>query len=118
MRVIIAGSRKVSEAKAMPFIRAFAKLYDVKVVLCGMARGVDRAGRTWARKNGITVEPYPAKWDGDKGKNAGFARNQEMVDADADAALVIHVGTGGSYDIMGRARAAGLLVVEVRLPLE
>lgn len=89
MRVLIAGSRDIADPALI--IQAVQNSgFTVDVLICGMARGVDRLAYDWAIANGIPVEEYPADWDR-LGKSAGMVRNRKMVEV-ADAAIVIWDG--------------------------
>jgi hypothetical protein len=102
MRVIIAGSRdNVSQADIDHAIEASGWVKEITVVVSGAARGADRMGENWAKRNGITIDSRPANWD-KYGKSAGYKRNQEMAD-NADALIAVwdgvSRGTGHMVDI-------------------
>lgn len=60
--------------------------FEITEVVSGTAKGIDQFGEAWARKKGIPIKRFAAKWD-QYGKAAGFMRNKEMA-AYADAAIV------------------------------
>jgi hypothetical protein len=102
MRVIVAGSRdNVSQADIGNAIEASGWVKEITVVVSGAARGADRMGENWAKRNGITIDSRPANWD-KHGKSAGYKRNQEMAD-NADALIAVwdgvSRGTGHMVDI-------------------
>jgi hypothetical protein len=102
MRVIVAGSRdNVSQADIDNAIEASGWVKEITVVVSGAARGADRMGENWAKRNGITIDSHPADWD-KHGKSAGYKRNQEMADS-ADALIAVwdgvSRGTGHMIDI-------------------
>lgn len=102
MRVIVAGSRdNVSQTDIDHAIEASGWVKEITVVVSGAARGVDRMGENWAKRNGITIDSRPANWD-KYGKSAGYKRNQEMAD-NADALIAVwdgvSRGTGHMVDI-------------------
>ncbi len=73
------------------------------VVIHGAYRGVDAHADTWAKANGVRVEPHRARWN-ELGKKAGPVRNQEMVDAGADLALTFPGPRSvGTWDLIRRA---------------
>ena len=87
MRVIIAGSRNMSQSKQKWIARAVELSgFDVTEVVCGLARGADTLGKLWAESVGIPVAEFPAEWD-KYGKSAGPRRNTQMLEY-ADALIV------------------------------
>lgn len=62
---------------------------------------------------GVTQEQHSADWD--KGRTAGFLRNQEMVDAGAYVCLAFVIAgkskSKGTRDCIRRAKKAGIPVV-------
>ena len=127
MRIIVAGSRSCKdEAIIEEAIQEGLKELDITptVFIHGDAVGVDKISGKICERLGFTVIKYPAKWKDIKGKpeseiksnnygkywvKAGFARNQLMAD-NADALIAINLGTGGTDDIIARAKKAGLKV--------
>lgn len=86
--------------------------------------GADRFSEEWAGERGITVDPFPAKWDDTQAPGAvvrrrrngqpynllaGFWRNQEMVDSGLDGCVAFPGGTG-TADMVRRCEAAGVKV--------
>lgn len=108
MRVIIAGSRSITEpqhvAAAMATITA-----PIDEVISGGAAGVDRLGEQWAEARGITVHRYPADWKS-YGRAAGYRRNAAMALA-ADALVAIWDGRSrGTANMISVAYQRGLTV--------
>jgi hypothetical protein len=128
MKRIIAGSREgvTYEDVEKAIVRAFAAWgrQRVKLTLCGMARGADLLGKRWSEENGIRSIPYDPEWgnleapgaiirtrpDGSKyNLNAGFARNQDMVNDATHAIFVRRKGkSSGTDDCIRRAKAKGI----------
>jgi YspA, cpYpsA-related SLOG family len=78
----------------------------------GAARGADALAADWAESQGIDVWAMPADWERN-GRIAGPLRNQQMLD-DAKPALVIAFpGGSGTRDMVRRAKAAGIEVIEI-----
>lgn len=105
MKVIIAGSRNITDLKIVEEAIA-ASMFDITEVVCGDCRGVDKLGEKWAKANGIPVKHFPAEWDNFDletvtvktnrwGKRynaaAGFVRNSRMAEY-ADALIAIWDG--------------------------
>lgn len=98
MKVIIAGSRNISDG--FPIINAavLASGFDVTEVVSGTAQGIDRAGEAWAYEMELPVRYFPANWQKD-GKSAGYRRNYQMADY-ADALIAIWDGKSKGTDHM------------------
>lgn len=97
------------------------------IVRNGKARkGVDRLVGEWTERfpdHLVLEDPHPADW-GRHGNQAGFLRNQEMVDAGMDALMAWALPcrknapwcppgrhpTHGTFDCVEKARAAGITV--------
>lgn len=108
MRVIIAGSRSITDATAVEEA-ILASGFHITTVVSGTAAGVDRLGEAWARRNFVLAELYPADWDS-FGKRAGFVRNQRMAE-NAEALIAIWDGRSrGTKDMIARAVKNGLRV--------
>jgi len=92
LRLIIAGSRTISEGQAYTECVAFyleQESYPTEVI-SGGARGVDTGGELFAQVNKIPVKLFPADWD-IHGRAAGPIRNKQMAEY-GDALLLIWDG--------------------------
>lgn len=129
MRLVVTGGRDYCETA-----RTFAALDElhtrrpISVLIEGEADGLDRRAATWARRKGITVEPYPAPWDDTDHPdavvryrrngtpydvNAGPRRNQQMIDEGRPDFALIFPGGSGTADMKARIVAAGIPFEEV-----
>src|SRR5580698_3375593 len=81
-------------------------------VATGAAPGADTLADTWARSRGIRVERYYALWQ-THGKAAGPIRNQQMLDSENPDLVVAFRGGDGTADMVRRAKAANVKVIEV-----
>lgn len=110
MRVIIAGSRTIKDAKVVwDAIRLSG--FHITEVVCGCADGVDKLGEAWAIYNQIPVARFPADW-GKHGRAAGPIRNAQMAEY-ADALICVWDGVSrGSRSMIRLARKAGIPVFE------
>lgn len=105
MRVIIAGSRGITELSILKDA-IFCSDFSIREVVSGCARGVDSLGEQWADLNGIPVRQFPANW-GRFGRAAGMYRNSDMADY-ADAAIILWDGESrGTLDMISKIRAVG-----------
>lgn len=113
MKVIIAGSREIDEAKVerlLPYIvtafRDFGDIYITEVV-SGAARGVDLIGERYAKQHNIPIKRFLPDWER-FGKAAGPRRNAEMAKY-ADALIAIWDGKSrGTQSMIDLAKKHGL----------
>ena len=89
MKVIIAGSRSVTDLKHVLEAISQSK-YQITEVVSGTARGVDQLGETFANQNGIPIKQFPAEWS-KYGLSAGPKRNVQMAEY-ADALIAVWDG--------------------------
>jgi hypothetical protein len=87
---------------------------EAVVVIHGAARGADSLAETIAHAAGVTSVAYPAKWD-TYGKAAGSIRNQQMLDHARPDVVLAAPGGRGTADMVRRALAAGVRVVDKRM---
>jgi hypothetical protein len=93
MKVIVAGSRSITEVKHVgPYIDYVQRVYNITIdeIVSGCAKGVDQLGESWAIMNGVPVKEFPADWN-NLGNAAGPIRNSKMADY-ADAAIIVWDG--------------------------
>jgi len=87
------------------------------ILIHGAAQGADELARRWAARNGIPDLPFKADWYpqgfGRLDKSAGPCRNQRMIDEGKPDRVIAMPGGRGTADMISRARAAGIEVVEV-----
>jgi len=90
---------------------------DFAEVIHGAAPGADTLADTWARSRGIVSRQFIALWQ-TEGKAAGPRRNQRMLDEGQPDLVVAFSGGKGTDDMVRRAKAAGVEVVEVFAALD
>ena len=77
MKVIIAGTRNITDKKAVE--EAIKESgFEITELVCGMARGVDELGFDWAEANDISIRKFYPNWKKFY-KAAGKVRNREMA---------------------------------------
>jgi len=114
-KVIITGSRSFNnyvllEQTCNNLLREKRKTHKI-IVLCGEADGADAFGKTYAHKQGFTVESFPADW-AQHGKRASPIRNKEMRDYGADALIAFWDGkSSGTANMIS-------LMKEVKKPVQ
>jgi UDP-N-acetylmuramoylalanine-D-glutamate ligase len=118
MRVLICGGREFDDwhqfITAMDGIssdRGFSMNQPIYIIEGG-AKGADFCARLYAKYCGWDHEPYPAEWN-KYGKAAGGIRNQQMLDEGRPDLVVAFPGGSGTADMVRRAKAAGVEVIEV-----
>lgn len=84
----------------------------VTCVIHGAAPGADFLAGWWAMTNNIPVRAFPADWR-KYGKRAGFRRNQQMLDEGKPDIVFAFPGGNGTKDMVKRAKAAGVPVLEI-----
>lgn len=80
-KLIIAGGRDFDDAQRLRdelIYLATTTYQDRNVsVVSGMARGADKLGYVFAKRNSVKTYAFPAEWHR-YGKTAGFKRNADM----------------------------------------
>lgn len=114
MRVIIAGSRTISD-KATLFQALSLFKGSITQVVSGTASGADKLGENWAIANKVPLRKFPAEWN-KYGKAAGYKRNEEMAQ-NADALIALWDGISrGTKHMIDIALDHGLIVLVFQDP--
>jgi hypothetical protein len=116
MRVLVCGGRNygVSLGERECLYGALDQAAPT-VVIEGGAQGADARAREWARHRRVPNETFTAEW-GKYGKRAGPIRNQKMLDAGKPDLVLAFPGGYGTADMVAKAKAAGVRVVEYTAP--
>jgi hypothetical protein len=124
MRVLVCGGRDYADKDRLrgelSLLHAVLSFDTVIHGNCGqvdhktmrVVRGADLMAKEWALDSGIMQVPYPADWT-THGKAAGPLRNQAMLDHGKPDLVVKFAGNRGTADMVRRAKAAGVRVIEV-----
>jgi hypothetical protein len=83
----------------------------IDAVIEGDARGADRMAGEWARNHRVENIKFCADWE-KLGRKAGPIRNQLMLDEGKPDLVVAFPGGRRTADMVRRARAAGVEVIE------
>jgi hypothetical protein len=110
-RIAIVGSRNFSNLSIVGMY--VLKLPKTSIVVSGGARGVDQAAEATAKRRRMEVESYKPDWNGPAGRQAGFERNQTIVDAADEVVAFWDSKSSGTRDTIDRARKAGLKVTVI-----
>lgn len=113
MRLLVCGGRNFSDIDRLRFCmnQIVGNETDVTVIHGG-ARGADRLAGQIALRAGVKVSVFFAQWE-TYGKAAGSLRNQQMLDEGKPDVVLAMPGGRGTADMVRRAKAAGVKVVEV-----
>lgn len=108
MRILVCGSRSFANRT---YAKSVLMAYPATTTIVhGGARGADSLAGEVAKELGMTVEVYPADWDG-LGKRAGYVRNKQMVDSKPDLVIAFWNGVSkGTKHTIDLATAAGIPV--------
>ncbi len=109
MRVIVCGGRDYADGPR--FVKEM-HAHPVTAIAHGGAKGADTLANAYALMIGIPVTEYPAQW-GEFGKGAGPIRNGRMLADFKPDAVIAFPGGRGTADMVARAKAAGVRVIEV-----
>lgn len=91
----------------------------ITCIIHGGATGADHEGMIWAQMMASARRvthahlPFAADWR-THGRAAGPIRNQRMIDEGKPDLVIAFPGGRGTADMMRRARAAGIDVIEIK----
>jgi hypothetical protein len=109
--VLVCGGRDFQDAEliesTLDRLRAARGPFDCLIL--GGARGVDRIAGKWARKNGVLEWDFLPEWHRTPD---GAVRNQRMIAEALPELVIAFPGGRGRADMVERARAAGVEVIE------
>lgn len=114
MRVLVCGGRDFKDRDAV--FAALGAIHGgtpITVLVHGNAPGADSLADGWAEAHGVTRRPYPADW-AKHGRAAGPIRNALMLSDGRPDLVVAFSGWRGTADMVRRAKAVGVSVVEVK----
>lgn len=109
MKVLVCGGRNYNDFSAVD--RVLSHLNPTCIVQGG-ANGADKLALMWARRNGVSFQTFEAEWD-KYGPSAGPRRNQQMLENSKPDLVVSFPGGRGTEDMVGRAKRAGVKVMQV-----
>lgn len=115
MRVLVCGGRGVAPPYLTAALDAFHAANGITLVIHGGALGVDVAAGTWASRRGIPYRIWQAEWNR-LGHTAGRIRNAQMLAEGKPDVVLGFPGGAGTAHMLGLARAAGVLTLEVIEP--
>lgn len=114
MRVLVTGGRDYQSIDVV--FHALDQIHaetPITLIIEGGATGADALARRWAESRGVENITEPADWH-THGKAAGPMRNARMIEQHAPTMVVAFPGGKGTADMVSKARAAGLIVKEIK----
>lgn len=104
MKVLVCGGREYSNsARVFEVLGSLHAKRAITEIIEGGALGADRLAKTWAQHANVPIRTFPASW-GRYGKQAGYVRNQQMLDVGKPDIVVAFPGGRGTLDMKRRAR--------------
>jgi hypothetical protein len=112
MRVIIAGSRSITDPSALDEAMAHAG-FEITEIITGDSRGVDDLAAVWARTRGIPCQIVPVEWNRYGGR-AEQVRN-DRISLIAEGCIAVWDGfSRGTSELVEFMHARGLQVCVLR----
>ena len=114
MRVLVCGGRDFDNAAfVFNMLSEYEEHYGpFSHLIHGGATGADTEAGNWAKYRHLPQTVYQAAWR-KHGKKAGPMRNQRMLDEGKPDLVIAFPGGKGTADMMRRAEAAGVPVIDV-----
>lgn len=110
-RVLVCGGRDYHDIKTV--YRCLDGLVPKPTtIIQGGSYGADACASEWAYTRAVLDRQFPADWK-THGRAAGPIRNQQMIDEGKPDLVVAFPGGTGTADMVRRAKAAGVRVIEV-----
>lgn len=109
MKVLVTGGRDYNNYEK---VNEVLNSLDIASVCQGGAYGADHWAWKWCFAHNIPCKEYKADWS--LGKKAGPLRNQHMLEDFKPDLVIAFPGGRGTADMVSRARAAGVEVLEVK----
>lgn len=111
--VLVCGGRHYNDPVILgAWLGGIMNQRGIARIIEGGASGADNLAKKFGEWKGIPVDTYRANWR-QHGVGAGPLRNQRMLDEGRPDLVVAFPGGAGTFDMVRRARAAGIEVLEV-----
>jgi hypothetical protein len=111
-RVLVCGGRNYDD-KGRLYIALDRLFPSPTLIIHGGANGADALAGQWCVDRDVACAPYYAAWE-TYGAGAGPMRNQRMLDEGKPHLVLAFPGGRGTADMVRRAKAAGVRVIEAR----
>ena len=111
MKVLVCGGRKFDDAMTLgSWLGGIHKQAGITEIIQGGASGADTMAAKFGEWIGVPVRTFKADWA--LGKKAGPMRNDKMLREGKPDLVVAFEGGKGTADMVSRAKAAGVRVIE------
>lgn len=115
MKLLVCGGRDFSDMKLVnETLNELHGRKKITLLIHGAARGADSLADRWAFRAEIPRKEFRADWSM-HGRAAGPLRNQKMIDEGKPEMVLAFSGGRGTADMIRRAKAANIPVIEVGL---
>ena len=111
MRVLVCGGRDFDDGYVLECTLNRLKIPPTHIIEGG-ASGADHLAALWAGFHSVPHTTFQADWKA-HGRAAGPIRNQQMIDEGKPDLVIAFPGGKGTADMVRKARAAGVDVIEV-----
>ena len=117
MRVLVCGGRDYEDWNVLrSTLIAFKAEHGIDLLIHGgCMTGADRMAGAWCAQRGVPCARVDAHWN-TLGRKAGPLRNSWMLTLLSPDVVLAFPGGAGTADMVRRAEAAGIKVVQVPLP--
>ncbi len=112
MIILVCGGRDYSDIKRVVEVLDAFNHFVIERILEGGANGADMLARQWAMRRDVPLTTYIAEWR-KYHKQAGARRNQQMLNQGKPQLIVAFPGGKGTADMVRRAQAALVPVIEI-----
>lgn len=128
MRIAVTGGRDYCDAaRVAEALDAIHEATPLDILIHGDARGADTLAADWARRRGVPLDPYPARWDdldalgarirrgphGFYNSAAGHQRNVRMLMLGVPHLVAVFPGGKGTAHCRGQALRLGIAVMDI-----
>lgn len=110
-KVLVCGGRDYHNIKTV-YVALDGLIPKPTLIIQGGAFGADACASEWAHARNVLERQFAADWHA-HGRAAGPIRNQQMLDEGKPDLVVAFPGGTGTADMVRRAKAAGVRVIEV-----
>ena len=114
LRVLVCGGRDLRDRQLIggELEQLDIRRGPISVLIHGCATGADSTAEAWARSRNVKTAGFRADWS--QGKAGGPIRNSRMLAEGKPDLVIAFPGGSGTADMVRKARAAGVEVIEIR----
>jgi hypothetical protein len=113
MKILVCGGRAYRDhARVFDVLDALDRRRPIKTLIQGGADGAEAIAREWAENRRVKVQIYASPM-GLADEDAWTTQNQRMLASSRPALVVAFPGARRTADLVQRAKAAGITVLEI-----